>query len=212
MSASLESARVPRPLDFWIDRYPPGYLAQTTASEADPLAIATEIERQATEFSEWLRLPAEQRWDAYRLQAFSAVLFNRYRTGQPSEHSSSAARELLDLVWPDGSEEVREALASLRSLLRAPLAVYKMLRIAADAGDYPTPQELDMAMAALESSLDKIQALAARLKAALADYEHHQRCALSAQAAQRHRGAQHGGRASRDLQPLGIAADEFTNL
>ena len=62
MSASLESARALRPLEFWSERYPPGYLASTTAAETDPLAIATEIERQTVEFIAWLRLPAAARW------------------------------------------------------------------------------------------------------------------------------------------------------
>ena len=185
MSAPLESARAPRPLAFWNERYPPGYLAQATAAEADPMAIATEIERQAVDFIAWLRLPAEARWDAYRLQAFGAALFNRYRTGEPDQCPLASALGLMDLDWPEGSEEVHATLSSLQDLVRAPLAVHKMLRIAADSADYPTPQELDIAMVALESSLDALQALTARLKAARADYEHYQRCELAAQEAQR---------------------------
>lgn len=185
MSASLESARTLRPLEFWSERYPPGYLASTTAAETDPLAIATEIERQTVEFIAWLRLPVAARWDAYRLQAFGAALFNRYRTDEPDACPLASAIGLLDLEWPEGSEEVHATLASLQNLVRVPLAVYKMLRIAADSADYPTPQELDMAMSALESSLDTLQALADRLRAARADFEHYQRCQLAAQEAQR---------------------------
>jgi hypothetical protein len=185
MSASLESARAPRPLKFWSERYPPGYLAQPSAAEADPLEIAAEIARLAGEFIVWLRLPAAERWDAYRMQAFGAALFNRYRTVTSGTGVLESAIGLLDLDWPAGSEDVREAIDRMQELVRAPLAVYKMLRIAADSADYPTQQELNIAMSDLEAKRDALEESTNRLLAALADYEHRNRYELTAQAAMR---------------------------
>ena len=154
-----------RPLEYWLQHHPPGWLSAISAADVDPVCIAAEIQLQAIAFVRWLRLPARERCDAYCLQILSATLFSRYR--DTSDRVQPRDVGLLDLPWPAESLEIRRRVSDLQRLLARPLAVFKATRAAVAADDYPTGAERSLATAALEACLDDLERSAAGLAAAL---------------------------------------------
>jgi hypothetical protein len=161
----------PRPMTFWLDRYPPGWVSRHEAASADPLALAGKIQILLTTFLNWLRKPSEERWDTFALQALSAGLFNCYlleRNRWP-KRKADVYVSLLELEWPPGSEPVQRCLADLRELLGPPLSVFKAVRCAVAASDVPTREEFQRATQALEHAQLRLVELAGRLERAIAN-------------------------------------------
>lgn len=159
-----------RPLSHWLAHYPPGWVSRHDAASADPLTLATETHRLVLAFAEWLRAPAAERWDTFALQSLSASLFNRYLLkpeGRPRRRRQPAYVGLLQLAWPEGTDDIRQCLAGLKELLAPPLAVFKAVRCAAPKGGFPTPKELELAESALVDAREPMIALADELGRAL---------------------------------------------
>lgn len=158
----------PRHFSFWLARHYPGWVSRHTASEADPIALAREIERLAGEFLNWLDLPQEQRWDTFQLQSLSAALFNRYQLRMSLYETSPVEVELIELRWPAESEGIVWHLKRLQTLLQAPFAILKAVRQASLPEECPTSQELALAHAALQAARGDLKRILAGLRAALA--------------------------------------------
>jgi hypothetical protein len=75
--------------------------------------------------------------------------------------------ELLELDWPTGSDEVQRQLARLQELLAAPFAVFKAVRSAVGAEEFPSAGELKLAEAAIGAQLEELERCTALLGEAL---------------------------------------------
>lgn len=161
-----------RPMSLWIDHSPPGWTSRYSALEADPLSLATEIHELGQSVLEWLKLPAKDRWDNFKLQALSAALFNRYlaEDGQGKNKDSKELVELPRLRWPPRTEAIQCCVVELRQMLRAPLAVYKAVRVPLSAELCPTADELQRAEATLLNQRATLAAVIHRLGQALSAF------------------------------------------
>ena len=159
-----------RPLSFWLERYPPGWISRHEAATTDPLARARDVHGLLLSFLAWLRKSTEERWDTFTLQALSAALFNRYplkRERWPKRNSDLSVG-LLQLAWPADSEAIQDSLAELQALLGPPLAVFKAVRCAISAEDVPLPDDFDRAGQAFERAHPRLIELADALERLLA--------------------------------------------
>lgn len=166
---ALRSGSEPRPLSYWLAKHRPGWVSRYSAEAANPLARAADIHALCKAFLQWRRRPQPERWDTYLRQSLSAALFNRYRsdirTGSGKRAGSDL--ELLELDWPTGSDEVQRQLARLQELLAAPFAVFKAVRSAVGAEEFPSAGELKLAEAAIGAQLEELERCTALLGEAL---------------------------------------------
>lgn len=160
-----------RPMCYWIERSPPGWISRYSAATAEPLRIAAEVYEFGKRFRGWLLLPEGERWDTSTLQSFSAALFNRYRvpavaggTKGPPVHVG-----LLELNWSPQSNIVQCCIEELQQLLLGPFAVFKAVRLPLEADDYPSREELQLAERHLLSKRAAIGSLVVRLGVAIRD-------------------------------------------
>lgn len=153
------------PLDYWLRRFPPGWISRYAAAAAEPLEIARDIQAKLALFEAWLAGPEELRCDTYALQSLSAALFNRYLDGSGGFQQlvATADEDVRQLSWPPGSEVVQACLHDLRRWLAGPFAVYKALRTATNAGDTPNQEELRLAEATLVARRDELRMVMIRL-------------------------------------------------
>lgn len=153
------------PLAYWLERFPPGWLSRYSATSAEPLVIAREIQAKLVAFDAWLSGPDELRCDTYLLQSLSAALFNRYLDDANSCLQLVARRKAAShqLSWPQGSENIQECLRDLRNWLEGPFAVYKALRSSTSTVDTPNSEELQLAEATLLARREELRTAALRL-------------------------------------------------
>jgi hypothetical protein len=194
MQSSASARLLPhRPLSYWLEHSPPGWISNRTAERADPLALASEIHGRLRGLICWLRKPESERWDTHALQSFSAALFNRYRARRsPNPGRMAAEKSLEELAWPAGSDEIRACLSGLQLTTAAPLAVFKAVRLPA-TDSHPTADELRFAHAALLARLTILDELAVRLNAAMERYSAALRRAVPASAGRKALDSSHGG-------------------
>ena len=155
-----------RSLGYWLARHPPGWISRHTAEDADPIRLAREIQFLAAAFVAWLHLSPADRWDTFTLQTLSAALFNRYRFNEQGRGVSRDV-DLLDLRWPVGSIEICSRLVQMRKLLAGPFAVFKSVRSAIARENYPLPEEVLHAEAALVSNRTGLEEMAKQLHESL---------------------------------------------
>jgi len=171
-SPLASSAGRTRPMTYWVERTPPGWVSRHSAIAADPIALAIEIRDLAQSVIAWLRLPQVERWDTYQVQSLSAALFNRYvaADSEPANQARKSYVGLLRLPWPRGSEAIQVCLAEMQQLLVAPLAVLKAVRVPLSLEDFPSPEELAEADGNLLAQRAELGAVVSRLAAALRDF------------------------------------------
>jgi hypothetical protein len=160
--------RTPRPGSYWLARHYPGWVSRLGAADADPLAIARQIERLAGEFLLWLDLPIDQRWDTYIPQSLAAVLFSRYQLSIKVYEGSPVEVSLFELHWPPGSEAIVNALKRMQTSLAPLFAVFHAAQQALTAEELPTPQELAWADNSLLAGSAELKAIVTSLQVALA--------------------------------------------
>jgi len=161
-----------RPMTYWVDRTPPGWVSRHSALAADPIALAIEIRDLAQSVIEWLRLPKGERWDTFQVQSMSAALFNRYAAADsaPANQWRKSYVSLLRLPWRRGSEAIQVCLAEMQQLLVAPFAVFKAVRVPLSLEDFPSAEELAEADGSLLAQRAELCAVVARLAASLRDH------------------------------------------
>ncbi|WP_254508781.1 DUF542 domain-containing protein [Anatilimnocola floriformis] len=165
-----------RPMSYWIEVSPPGWIARESVAEVDPLQVAAEVYKHGQCVGEWL-LPGHERCETFELQCLSAALFNRYRveTNKPNRLGSRSTMGLHQLAWTPQSEAIQCCLAGLQQLLLAPFAVFKAIRLPLSAEHYPSPDELQQAEIFLLEHRGLFGALIAQLGHAIEEY----RCSLN---------------------------------